>query len=326
MFNKIIIELTERIIKYGPDAVSYEGACELTQLPEKDTLDLLFCAHKIKKMRAGKESILCSIINAKSGLCSEDCAFCAQSAHHRTEIKTYPLLDEEEIVKNAIELERRGATRYSMVTSGYMLKDEELDVICKSATAIRKQTALTVCASLGMLTEAMARRLAEGGIAVYHHNLETPRSFFNEVCTTHNYDEDIETVKLAKAAGMKVCSGGILGLGETWEQRVELAFTLKELDVDGIPINFLNPIAGTRMENRPLLKPLEALKCIAIFRFINPDKNILICGGREVTLRDYQSWAMLAGANGLMIGNYLTTQGRNIKMDIDMVKDHQALL
>jgi len=326
MFSKKIIDLTEKIINEGGDAFSYKDACELAQLPENDTMDLLLCAHKIKKMRRKKETILCSIINAKSGFCSEDCAFCAQSAHHRTEIKTYPLLDEEEIVKSAIELEKKGATRYSMVTSGYMLKDEELDVICKSATAIRKQTALTVCASLGMLTEAMALRLAEGGIAVYHHNLETSRSFFDEVCTTHNYDDDIETVNLAKAAGMKVCSGGILGLGETWEQRVELAFTLKELDVDGIPINFLNPIAGTRMENRPLLKPLEALKCIAIFRFINPDKNILICGGREVTLRDYQSWAMLAGANGLMIGNYLTTRGRNIKTDIDMVKDHQALL
>jgi biotin synthase len=326
MFRKQLVDLTEKIVKEGGDAFSHEDACKLTQLPEKDTMDLLFCAHKIKKMRRQEETILCSIINAKSGFCSEDCAFCAQSAHHRTEIKTYPLLDEEEIVKSAIELERRGATRYSMVTSGYMLKDEELDVICKSANAIHKQTALTVCASLGMLTEATARRLAEGGIAVYHHNLETARSFFGSVCTTHNYDEDIETVKLAKAAGMKVCSGGILGLGETWEQRVELAFTLKELDVDGIPINFLNPIAGTRMEDRPLLKPLEALKCIAIFRFINPDKNILICGGREVTLRDYQSWAMLAGANGLMIGNYLTTQGRNIKMDIDMVKDHQTLL
>ncbi len=326
MFSKQLIDLTEKIIKEGGYVFSYEDACELAQLQEKDTMDLLFCAHKIKKMRRQEETILCSIINAKSGFCSEDCAFCAQSAHHRTEIKTYPLLAEEEIVKSAIELERRGATRYSMVTSGYMLKDEELDVICHSATAICKQTALTVCASLGMLTESMARRLAEGGIAVYHHNLETARSFFDEVCTTHNYDEDIETVKLAKAAGMKVCSGGILGLGETWEQRVELAFTLKELDVDGIPINFLNPIAGTKMEDRPLLKPLEALKCIAIFRFINPDKNILICGGREVTLRDYQSWVMLAGANGLMIGNYLTTQGRNIKMDIDMVKDHQALL
>jgi len=326
MFNKRIIDLTEKIINEGPDAVSYEDACELAQLPEKDTMDLLFCAHKIKKMREGKDTILCSIINAKSGLCSEDCAFCAQSANHKTEIKTYSLLDEEEIVRSAIELKRGGATRYSMVTSGYMLTDKELDVICNSAAIIGRETDLTVCASLGMLTEAKARRLAEGGIAVYHHNLETARSFFDNVCTTHNYEEDIVTVKIAKAAGMKVCSGGILGLGETWEQRVEMAFTLKELEVDGIPINFLNPIAGTKMENRLLLKPLEALKCIAIFRFVNPDKILLICGGREVTLRDYQSWAMLAGANGLMIGNYLTTQGRNIKMDIDMVKDHQALL
>lgn len=326
MFNKRIIDLTEKIINDGGDAISYEDVCELVKLPEKDTMDLLFCAHKINKMRKEKETILCSIINAKSGFCSEDCAFCAQSAHHRTEIKTYSLLDESEIVKNAIELQARGATRYSMVTSGYMLTDKELDVVLSSAAAIAKETSLTVCASLGMLTEAMARRLAEGGIAVYHHNLETARSFFDKICTTHDYEEDIVTVRIAKAAGMKVCSGGILGLGETWEQRVEMAVTLKELDVDGIPINFLNPIAGTRMENRPLLKPLEALKCIAIFRFVNPDKNILVCGGREVTLRDYQSWAMFAGANGLMIGNYLTTQGRHIKMDIDMVKDHQSLL
>ena len=326
MFNKKIIDLTERIINEFADAVSYEEACELAQLPEEDTMDLLFCAHKIKKMRKEKETILCSIINAKSGFCSEDCAFCAQSSHHRTEIKTYPLLDKEKIVKAAIELEREGATRYSMVTSGYMLEDEELEVICSSAGAIAEQTNLTVCASLGMLTEAIARRLAEGGIAVYHHNLETARSFFDNVCTTHNYEEDIITAKIAKAAGMKVCSGGILGLGETWEQRVELAFTLKELDVDGIPINFLNPIPGTRMEARSLLKPLEALKCIAIFRFVHPDKNILICGGREITLKDYQSWSMLAGANGLMIGNYLTTEGRSVKMDMDMIKDHQALL
>ncbi len=326
MFNKKIIELTEKIISDGSDPVSYEDICELVKLPEKDTVDLLFCAHKIKKMRKVTKTILCSIVNAKSGSCTEDCAFCAQSAHHKTEIMTYPLLDEEEIVKRAIASHSGGATRYSMVTSGYTLTDEELDVICNSAAAIAKDTDLTVCASLGMLTEDKARRLKEGGISVYHHNLETARSFFDKVCTTHDYEEDIITVKLAKAAGMNVCSGGILGLGETWEQRVELAFTLRALDVDGIPINFLNPIPGTRMENRPLLKPLEALKCIAIFRFVNPDKNILICGGREVTLRDYQSWSMLAGANGLMIGNYLTTQGRNVRMDVEMVKDHQLLL
>src|SRR5271157_5775597 len=166
MFNKKIIELTEKIINDGGDAVSYEDACELAHLPEKDTMDLLFCAHKIQKMRGRKETILCSIINAKSGFCSEDCAFCAQSSHHRTEIKTYPLLDEEEIVRNAIELESGGATRYSMVTSGYMLTDKELEIICRSAAAIARETDLTVCASLGMLTEVMACRLAEGGIAV----------------------------------------------------------------------------------------------------------------------------------------------------------------
>ena len=323
MLNKKIIEITEKVMRDNK-AISYEDACELACLPEDETIDLLFCACKIKKRYEKNELILCSIINAKSGFCSEDCAFCAQSSHHKTGIKTYDLLDKKEILEKALQLKQEGATRYSMVTSGLMLTEQEIDTVCRSAEAIAAQTGLTVCASLGMLTASRAQRLKEGGVSVYHHNLETARSFFDQVCTTHDYDEDIRTVKLAKASGMKACSGGILGLGETWEQRVEMAFTLKELDVDGIPINFLNPIAGTKMEDRPLLAPLEALKCIALFRFINPDKNILICGGREVTLRDYQSWIMLAGANGLMIGNYLTTQGRTIKTDIEMLKDYSS--
>ena len=313
--------MTENIIR-DRDAISYEDACELAHLPDDETIDLLFCAHTIKKGYEKNEIILCSIINAKSGFCSEDCAFCAQSSHHSTGIKTYDLLGKKQILEKALQLKKEGATRYSMVTSGLMLTEQEIDTICRSAEAIAAQTGLTVCASLGMLTEARARRLKEAGVAVYHHNLETARSFFDQVCTTHDYIEDIKTVKLAKASGMKACSGGILGLGETWEQRVEMAFTLKELDVDGIPLNFLNPIPGTKMEERPLLAPFEALKCIALYRFINPDKNILICGGREVTLRDFQSWIMLAGANGFMIGNYLTTQGRTINTDMDMLKDY----
>jgi biotin synthase len=321
MFNKKIIKITEKII-HGGEAISCEEACELARLPDAETIDLLFCAYKIKKTFEKQTPILCSIINAKSGFCSEDCAFCAQSSHHKTEIKTYDLMPEEEMIKNAVQFKKNGATRYSMVTSGYMLTDTEIDTICRCSETIARETDITVCASLGMLTESRAQKLKDGGVAVYHHNLETARSFFDQVCTTHDYDEDIETVKRAKSSGMKVCSGGILGLGETWDQRVELAFTLKDLDVDGIPINFLNPIAGTKMEKRPLLLPFEALKCIALFRFINTDKDILICGGREVTLRDYQSWIMLAGANGLMIGNYLTTQGRNVKMDMDMMQDY----
>jgi biotin synthase len=321
MFNKKMVEITGKILR-DRDAISYEDACELARLPEDETMDLLFFAQKIKKNYEKHELILCSIVNAKSGFCTEDCAFCAQSSHHRTGIKTYDLLTESEIIEKALQSKKDGATRYSMVTSGLMLTEKELDTVCRAAEAITAQTGLTVCGSLGVLTEARARRLREAGISVYHHNLETSRSFFPQVCTTHDYDDDIETVRLAKASGMKACSGGILGLGETWEQRVEMAFTLKELDVDGIPMNFLNPIPGTKMEGRPLLAPMEALKCIALYRFINPDKNILICGGREVTLRDFQSWIMLAGANGFMIGNYLTTQGRTIKTDMEMLKDY----
>jgi biotin synthase len=323
MFNKNLIEITEKILR-DKDAISYDDACELAHLPEDETIDVLFCAHTIKKRYEKQGVILCSIINAKSGFCSEDCAFCAQSSHHTTGIKTYDLLDETQILEKALQLKKEGATRYSMVTSGLRLTEKEIDAICRSAEAIVAKTNLTVCTSLGTLTASRAEKLKEGGVSVYHHNLETARSFFDQVCTTHDYDEDINTVKLAKASGLKPCSGGILGLGETWEQRVEMAFTLKELDVDGIPINFLNPIPGTKMQDRPLLSPMEALKCIALFRFINPDKNILICGGREVTLRDYQSWLMPAGANGFMIGNYLTTQGRTIQSDLDMLKEYPS--
>ncbi len=323
MFNKKLVEITEKIL-HDRDALSCDDACRLANLPEDETIDMLFCAHTIKKRYEKQGVILCSIINAKSGFCSEDCAFCSQSSHHTTGIKTYDLLDETQILEKALQLKKEGATRYSMVTSGLRLTEQEIDAICRSAETIIAKTGLTVCASLGMLTASRARRLKEGGVSVYHHNLETARSFFDQVCTTHDYDEDINTVKLAKASGLKACSGGILGLGETWEQRVEMAFTLKELDVDGIPINFLNPIPGTKMQDRPLLAPMEALKCIALFRFINPDKNILICGGREVTLRDYQSWLMLAGANGFMIGNYLTTQGRTIQSDLDMLKEYPS--
>jgi len=321
MFNKRILTITGEILEDASTSISYEDACELSTITRNDVIDLIMCANKIRNRYRRDELVTCSIINAKSGLCSEDCAFCAQSAHHETNVNIYPMLSEEEIINNAVSMYDEGAGRFSMVTSGYMLSDKEIHTISSAASNITKKTDLTVCASLGVLTEPMAQKLKEGGITVYHHNLETARSYFNNVCTTHDYEEDIQTVKFAKSAGLKVCSGGILGLGETWEQRVELAFTLKELDVDGIPINFLNPIPGTRMEARPLMNPMDALRCIALFRFINPQKDILICGGREVTLRDYQSWIFTAGANGLMIGNYLTTHGRDARMDMDMIKE-----
>ena len=321
MFNKKIISITEKIMKEAEYSVSYKKACELATLSGKDALDLIVCANKIRTKFKKYNVFTCSIINARSGSCSEDCAFCAQSAHHRTGIDTYPLLSEQELVDNAIRMHEAGATKYSMVTSGYMLTNKDIETICRAAAIIKEKTDLTICASLGMLTESMAGQLKESGITTYHHNLETARSYFGKICTTHDYDEDIETVKSAGSAGLKVCCGGIMGLGETWEQRAELAFTLKELDIDSIPINFLNPIPGTRMEKRPLMSPMEALKSVALFRFINPEKDITICGGREVTLRDYQSWIFMAGANGLMLGNYLTTKGRSIKMDMEMIEE-----
>jgi len=319
MFNKMLLSITEKIIKDPNDPITYEDACKFA-VSQDNTVDLIMCANKIRNNYKKNNIFTCSIINAKSGRCSEDCAFCAQSAFHKTGTETYPLLNKEKMVHNSIYMEKAGATKYSMVTSGHSLSEREIDSIGHAAEEINKKTDLSVCASLGQLTEPMAIKLKEKGITTYHHNLETARSYFDQICTTHEYDEDIQTVKIAKSAGLKVCSGGILGLGETWAQRVELAFTLKELGVDSIPINFLNPIPGTRMENRSLLPPMEALKCIALFRIINPVKDITICGGREKTLGDFQSWIFMAGANGIMIGNYLTTKGRSAEMDMDMIR------
>ncbi|PIP07655.1 MAG: biotin synthase BioB [Syntrophobacteraceae bacterium CG23_combo_of_CG06-09_8_20_14_all_50_8] len=321
MSNRKLIELTEKILEGGDFRTSYEEACRLAALPEDDTIDLIMCAGRIRRKYKGNRVVACSITNAKSGLCTEDCAFCAQSAHHETGIEPYPLLSAQKILKDARHLSEGGATEFSMVTSGYALTDQEMKMICRAAGMIKEKTDLTLCSSLGILTEERARQLKESGVFTYHHNLETARSYFDKICTTHDYEDDIQTVRAARAAGLKVCCGGILGLGETWEQRVELAVTLRDLDVDSIPINFLNPIPGTRMAERPLLSPMEALKCIALFRFVNPRKDITICGGREITLRDLQSWIFAAGANGLLVGNYLTTQGRDINADMEMIKD-----
>lgn len=282
-------------------------------------MDFITCADRIRNHYKGNRVFTCAIINAKSGRCSEDCAFCAQSSHHKTGVQIYPLKSEEELMGYAMRMHEVGASNYSMVTSGYALTDSEMTRVTHVASNVNAKTGLKVCASLGMLNESTARHLRANGVRRYHHNLETARSHFDQICTTHDYEEDLETVRIAKAAGLEVCSGCIMGLGESWEQRVELAMTLRVLNVDSIPLNFLNPIAGTRMEKWPLLTPMEALRCIALFRFIHPQRDIPICGGREVTLKDFQSWVFMAGANGLMIGDYLTTKGRSTAMDLEMI-------
>lgn len=296
--------------------VSLEKAKSLVK---QDTGELVRIADSLRKNYKGNIIFACAIINAKSGACPEDCAFCAQSAHHKTAIKAYPLVSKDAILKVAEDMKKRGATRFSIVTSGNRLKKREAESVADAIRLINERIGIRVCASLGMLDKDMASVLKDAGLDRYHHNLETARSFFPNICTTHSYEEDIETLHTARSAGLKICSGGIMGLGESWDQRIELAFILKKLDVDSIPINFLNPIPGTRLQDMSLLLPDEALKAIAIFRIINPDKDITVCGGREVVLREFQAKIFSAGANGLMIGDYLTTKGRGIEDDMEMI-------
>jgi biotin synthase len=282
-------------------------------------------AHVLKEARFGDAVELCSIINAKSGRCAENCSFCAQSAHYKTTAPVYPLKSLEEIVSGARIAEEEGSHCYGIITAGTRISPgEEMERILEAIRQIRATTSIDPSASLGILDAATARALAEAGCVTYHHNLETARSHFPNICTTHDYEEDVETVRLAKAAGMKVCCGGIFGLGESPEQRVELAMTLRDLDVDSVPLNFLNPIAGTPLEHENSLTPMDCLRTIALFRYILPEKPISVCGGREKNLREFQSWIFMAGASGTMVGNYLTTTGRDRETDMQMFRDAEV--
>ncbi len=283
---------------------------------------LIAGAHRLREACSNNRIHLCSIINAKSGRCAENCAFCAQSAHAQTAAPVYPLKSKTEIVAGAQQADATGANCYGIVTSGTRVSPgAEFEELLAAIREIRATTRILPSASLGILDADTARQLADAGCATYHHNLETARSFFPQICTTHDYEEDIETVRVAKQAGMKVCCGGLFGLGETPAQRVELALTLRELDVDSIPLNFLNPVEGTRLAGLQQLSPLDCIRIVVMFRYLLPQKRISVCGGRETNLRELQSWIFMAGADGMMIGNYLTTSGRDLNVDQQMITD-----
>lgn len=313
-------EITQRIIDGG--TITQEEAHLLAERQGTDLFELFLAASRVRDHFIGTTVHLCSIINAKSGRCPENCSFCAQSSHHTTNAPVFPLVDEESMVSAALNAAREGSRCFGIITSGTGIKaGEELERILRALHRISSETGITPACSLGIIDLPTARILKEAGAGTYHHNLETARSFFPQVCTTHGYDEDIATVRVAKEAGLKVCCGGILGLGESLPQRIELAFTLQGLEVDSVPINFLNPIQGTRLEGASNITPMECLKAIALFRLILPDRQIPVCGGREHNLRDLQSWIFFAGASGTMIGNYLTTAGRQPEQDWQMLKD-----
>ncbi len=302
--------------------IDRDMAISLSRIEGDDIFELLASANMVRERFRGKKVDLCSIVNAKSGACPEDCSFCAQSSHSKTtNAKVYPLLDKDEIVRAAHSAKGNGARRFCIVTSGRRPSGKELERICDYITEIR-EIGLSPCVTLGIIGISELKRLKDAGLERYHHNLETSEAFFKEICTTHTYREKVETIESARSLGLSVCSGGIFGMGESWEDRIEMAIALRDIGVDSVPINFFTPIAGTPLaEKMGLLEPIEALKIIAIYRLIMPDREIRVCGGRPSTLRDLNSYVFIAGADGLLIGNYLTTPGREPSEDIQMIKD-----
>lgn len=289
-----IIALANKVLA-GQD-ITREEAEYLINVSDDDTMVLCAMADKIRQKFAADEVDCCAIINGRSGKCSENCKFCAQSAHWHTGVKEYGLLSQEEFFEAAKKAKEAGAVRFSIVTSGRgQSKADDFDNICKALKA--------------------------AGVTRFHSNLETSGSHFPDICTSHTYEDKFSTIKNAQAAGLRVCSGGIFGLNETPEQRVEMAFTLKELGIDSVPLNLLTPIPGTPFESNKPLPPLEILRAFATFRFILPKAQIRTAGGREVNLRDLQSLALNGGASGIMIGGYLTTAGRGTDRDMQMLKD-----
>jgi biotin synthase len=282
--------------------------------------DLVQEAGTLARQFAGVEVEFCSIVNARSGRCPNNCAFCAQSIHHNTGAPVYELIGRDALMTAARKAAAVGACRFSIVTSGPSVSDEaEFERICDAVRAIAALGTVSVCASLGTLTLDRARRLKAAGLTRYHHNLETSARYYPTICSTQDYDEKVETLRAARDAGLEVCSGGIFGLGEGWADRVDMAMALREIGVDSVAVNFLTPIPGTRLENQAVLSPEEALRMIAIYRFIFPRVSIRLCGGREAALGGRQDEIFAAGADAAMIGNYLTTLGRPPKDDLKMV-------
>ncbi len=315
-----IIELADRVI--GGGSITEEEAKRLIRTKDEDTMLLLAMADKIRQKFCGSAVDFCAIINARSGHCQEDCKFCAQSGWYRTGAKVYRLLPEDEVLAAARKAKAAGAVRFSLVTSGRNQDNpNEFEEILDLVRRIRQEVGLEVCCSLGLITDEQARRLKEAGVTRIHCNIETAPSYFPEICTTHTFEDKDVIISAAQKAGIRVCSGGIIGLGESLDQRVEMAFTLKKMHIDSIPLNILNPVKGTPFYTNRRLPPLEVLRTFAMFRFILPKALIRTAGGREVNLRSLQAYALTGGLNGIMVGGYLTTAGRDPQEDIRMTED-----
>ncbi len=289
------------------------------------TKELMDTALELKLANRQDSFSLCSIINAKSGACSEDCRFCTQSAHFSTETPVYPLLAVDEIVEAARQAKENGASRFSLVTSGRGASQREVETLAERISAIRQEVDIKVCGSFGILAAAELAILQEAGMDRYHHNLESSQEFFPTVCTTHSFADRIATIKAAQSIGLSVCSGGIIGLGEDEGDRISMATTLAELGVDSVPLNILIPLPGTPLADLNPMPVEDILRAIALFRLILPTVPVRLAAGRESALGDFLSAAFLAGADAMMIGGYLTQRGRTPEQDRQFVNRMQAL-
>ncbi len=317
--RKRISDVLEAVV--AGEAIGRAAASVLSSAEGADLWDLLAAAGRVRDYFRGSRVDLCSIVNAKSGACTEDCSYCAQSAHHSTNAPVYPLISVERIAEAAESAKKNGAKRFCIVTSGRGIESsDDLESIARGIERVGT-IGLSPCATLGTLTGGQLSYLKDAGLHRYHHNIETSRDYFPQICTTHSFGERLEVLRNALGLGLSVCSGGILGMGESMHDRIDMAFTLRELDVDSVPLNFLMPISGTPLGTIPAIKPLDALRSIALFRLILPNKEIRICAGRGIALGQLHPLIFLAGADGFMIGNYLTQNGLNPQQDLKMLQD-----
>ena len=318
--KELIEQLKNRVLAGGE--INFEEAMDLIEIEDPAGIDLLLeAAREITLHFNSKEVGLCSLINAKSYLCGEDCGFCSQSVRFDTRVNRYQMMGADEVVAAAREFEKKGTQNFCIVTSGGELSDGEFEQVIEIYRRLKAETSMNLDGSLGFLTPERVRRLKDAGVRRFNNNLQSSREFYPKIVSTHTYDTRLETLRLLQEGNMEICSGGILGMGETREDRMKLAFELKPYAPHCLPMNILNPRPGTPLENQPAPDPLEMVKTIAVFRFVHPRANIKLAGGREVNLGSYyQEMALRGGANGLIIGGYLTTQANPIHEDLEMVK------
>lgn len=312
-----IEQLKERVLSGGE--ISFDEAVWLSEHPDSE--EVYMAASEITRHFGRPVFNPCSIINARAGRCSENCKWCAQSGHYHTDSDVHGIIDVKEALENSLLAENQGVKRYSLVTSGRSVKGEALEKVCEIYRQLGETRNLFLCSSLGLLEKEELQKVWDAGVRRYHCNLETAPSYFPELCTTHTIEDKIRTIRFAKEIGFQICSGGIIGMGETRRQRVEFAFKLKEIEPDSIPVNILCPIPGTPLENTPLIEEDEILLTVAIFRFVNPRSELRFAGGRQRLSKETQLKAMKIGVNGAIIGDLLTTIGSKAEEDRKLIKE-----